>query len=503
MTSIGTELVPAALRFRGFGWRPAGCQQPVVRDVDLTIEPGQRVLLAGPSGAGKSTLLRAAAGLLGAGTEGDFLGEVLVNGVDAHRHRTPVGVLLQSPLDSVVADRVGRDVAFGPENLGLARNEIWRRVHEALDLVGFPYDAQTPTGSLSGGEAQRLALAGVLALRPGLLLLDEPTSMLDPQAARAVRAAIVQVAEATGTTLVVAEHRLAPWLDVVDRMVVLDSEGSVSADASPAQAMGTEGARLAAVGLWLPGLPAPEPLSFPDRAPDWWSYEPAARLLSADRLQVTLRTRGLRAWREHTALRGADAQLVAGQVTAVTGPSGSGKSTLVAALGGLLEPSAGRVHAAAALARGCGPVPHRWASRDLAARVGWVPQTAEHGFVTSRVRDEVGATAERLGRRVDVEALLAGMRLDHRADADPYRLSGGEQRRLALVAALAHRPPVALLDEPTVGQDRHTWAAVAGWIRAGAQAGGAAAVSTHDAELVAAMAEAEIALDAGLARLVA
>jgi energy-coupling factor transport system ATP-binding protein len=503
MTKIGTELAPAALCFRGFGWRPAGRQRPVVRDVDLTIEPGQRVLLAGPSGAGKSTLLRAAAGLLGAGTEGDLLGEVLVDGMDADRHGRPVGLLLQSPLDSVVADRVGRDVAFGPENLGLARSDIWRRVHEALDLVGFPYDAQTPTGSLSGGESQRLALAGVLALRPGVLLLDEPTSMLDPQAAQDIRAAIVQVAEATGATLVVVEHRLAPWLDVVDRMVVLDSEGSISADASPTQAMATQRPQLAAAGLWLPGLAAPEPLAFAVGDGAATSYELGAEVLSADQLRVILRTRGLRDWREHEALRGVDAALTGGSVTAVTGPSGSGKSTLVAALGGLLKPSGGRVQAAEALARGCGPAPYRWASLDLAARIGWVPQTAEHGFVTSRVRDEVGATAKRLGLQVDVEALLAGMQLDHRADADPYRLSGGEQRRLALVAALAHRPPVTLLDEPTVGQDRHTWAAVAGWVAVGAHAGGAAAVSTHDDELVSAVASAEIGLTAGLASVVA
>ena len=478
---------PAGLRFNGFGWRPVGRARPVLDGFDLVVQPGERVLLAGPSGAGKSTLLQAAAGVLGADVEGDREGEVVVDGA--------AGLVLQRPGDAVVADRVGRDVAFGPENLGLDRPTIHARVAEALAVVGFPYGPQTPTGALSGGETQRLALAGALALRPGLLLLDEPTSMLDTEAAAVVRAAVLEVVAATGATLVVVEHRLEPWLDHVDRLVVLDRDGAVVCDRPPREALRTEGDLLAAGGVWVPGLPPPEPAELGgvvgpvDGVPDGpW--------MRADGLGVRLSTRGLRGSRVRQAVDGVDVALPAGAVTALTGASGAGKSTLLAALGGLLAPGAGAVRAHRLLSDGLDPAPSRWPSAALARRVGWVPQEPEHGFVTHRVADEVAVTSRRLGREVDPDALLDALGLSGVAGADPYRLSGGEQRRLALVAALAHGPPVALLDEPTVGQDRHTWAIVAGWVRGLADGGRGVAVATHDRDLVAASAH-EVVLDDG------
>jgi len=173
----------ARVEVRALTWRPAGRRRPVLDGFDLTIEPGQRVLLAGPNGSGKSTLLRAIAGLLLTAETGDLSGTVRIDGCAPQARPGQVALLLQDPSSATVAERVGRDVAFGPENLGLERREIWRRVHAALEAVGFPYDVDHPTGALSGGESQRLALAGALAMEPQVVLLDEPTSMLDPQAA--------------------------------------------------------------------------------------------------------------------------------------------------------------------------------------------------------------------------------------------------------------------------------------------------------------------------------
>ncbi|MGH3358207.1 MAG: ABC transporter ATP-binding protein, partial [Nocardioidaceae bacterium] len=185
---------PVAASLRGFGWRPVSRRRPVIEGLDLDVEPGQRLLLAGPSGAGKSTVLAALAGSLGSTVAGDVSGRVEVGG--------RVGLLLQNPHDSVVAERIGRDVAFGMENAGTPAALMWPRIHRELEAVRLAYPVTHPTSALSGGETQRLALAGVLALRPGLLLLDEPTSMLDATTARSVRAAILDAVERTGATLV-------------------------------------------------------------------------------------------------------------------------------------------------------------------------------------------------------------------------------------------------------------------------------------------------------------
>ncbi|HYH76843.1 MAG TPA: ABC transporter ATP-binding protein, partial [Arthrobacter sp.] len=175
---------PAAVTARGWGWRHAGRPRPAVHALDLDIRPGERVLLLGPSGAGKSTLLHALAGVLGdVNDDGDSdeSGSLLVDGASPRERRGRAGLMQQDPETQVVLSRLGDDVAFGAENLAVPRDAIWTRVHEALDDVGLSHlPLDHATSALSGGQKQRLALAGILAMRPGLLLLDEPTANLDP-----------------------------------------------------------------------------------------------------------------------------------------------------------------------------------------------------------------------------------------------------------------------------------------------------------------------------------
>src|SRR3954453_24074306 len=229
----------AEVTLRGFGWRHAGRKAWAVRDVDLRIAHGERVLLLGPSGAGKSTLLAALAGLL-PDDSGEAEGSVEIDGLDPRKARERVGIVFQDPQTQLVMARSGDDVAFGLENRGVPAAEIWPRVTDALDRVGFPYPITRSTGALSGGEAQRLALAGVLALRPGLLLLDEPTANLDPDGGTLVRDAIARTQD-PDTPLIIVEHRVAEALPLVDRVVVLEPGGGIRADGPPAAVFAAHG----------------------------------------------------------------------------------------------------------------------------------------------------------------------------------------------------------------------------------------------------------------------
>ena len=193
----------ARLEVTDLRWRPFGRRTPILENVSLRIEPGERVLLAGPSGSGKSTLLRAIAGVLDSTEAGELTGSITIDGNPA----TGVGLLLQDPADAMVAGLVGRDVAFGPENRGVEQSALWVAVHETLAAVQFPFGTDHPVASTSGGQAQRLALAGVLVFGSRLILLDEPTSMLDPVSAAAVREAVWAAGVASGATMLLVEHR--------------------------------------------------------------------------------------------------------------------------------------------------------------------------------------------------------------------------------------------------------------------------------------------------------
>jgi len=468
----------AAIEARGWGWRHAGRRAWAVRGLDLRIEPGERVLLLGASGAGKSTLLAALAGLLDPSGGGEAEGSLRVFGQAPHDARDATGIVFQDPETQLVMARAGDDVAFGLENHCVPTAAIWPRVHRALAQVQFPYPEDRPTAALSGGEKQRLAIAGALALRPRLLLLDEPTSNLDPVGAENVRAT---VAELPALTLVLVEHRVAEALPLVDRVVVIEAGGGVTLDGVPRDVFARHGARLAELGVWVPGSPtaATRRTSF------------GSVVARAD--DVAFRYPGAGAW----ALGGVDASVRAGEALAVVGPNGSGKSTLALLVAGLLRPARGRV----ALD---GDEPWSLPARRLVARVGTVFQDPEHQFVTGRVDEELMVGPLRAGRHAPdarriATDLLERLHLAHLAAANPFTLSGGEQRRLSVATALATAPPLLVLDEPTFGQDRRTYAELVALLAAHCDGGGAALFATHDADLVAMLADRTLALAGGRA----
>jgi energy-coupling factor transport system ATP-binding protein len=469
----------AAIEARGWGWRHAGRRAWAVRGLDLHVDPGERVLLLGASGAGKSTLLAALAGLLDPTGGGESAGELHVDGRLPQDARDATGIVFQDPETQLVMARAGDDVAFGLENHCVPTAAIWPRVHRVLAQVHFPYPEDRPTAALSGGEKQRLAIAGALALRPRLLLLDEPTANLDPVGAELVRGTL---AELGGMTLVLVEHRVAQSLPLVDRVVVIEAGGAVVADGAPQDVFARYGPRLAELGVWVPG-PPPAP---PARRTTF-----GADLARAD--DVAFRYPGTETW----ALGGVDLAVRAGEALAVTGPNGSGKSTLALLVAGLLRPARGRV----ALE---GAEPWSLPARRLVTRVGTVFQDPEHQFVTGRVDLELMVGPLRTGRyapdarRIALD-LLERLHLTHLAAANPFTLSGGEQRRLSVATALATSPPLLVLDEPTFGQDRRTYAELVALLAAHCDGGGAALFATHDEDLVASLADRTLTLAGGRA----
>lgn len=476
---------PASLVASSWGWRHSGRRNWAVRGLDLRVEPGEKVLLLGASGAGKSTFLQAAAGILGGSEEGEEAGELLLDGAPAAGQRGRSGLLLQDPDAQVVLARVGDDVAFGCENLGVPRDEIWRRVVEALDAVGLDLPLDAATSALSGGQKQRLALAGILAMRPGLVLLDEPTANLDPDGVAEVAAAVGRMLERTGATLIVIEHRVQTWLDLVDRVVVLEPGGGVRADGSPAEVLGARGDELAASGVWVPGhLPAP---------PVRRAHTGAALLTSGD----------LAVGRGATVAEGLRFEVCEGRVLVVTGPNGAGKSTFALTIGGLLAPRGGAVVASETLARGAGNDPRRWKSRELVSRIGNVFQDPEHQLLAPTVAEELAVGPRAAGRDATEAARVAGdlltrLRLDHLAGANPFTLSGGEKRRLSVATALATAPPVLVLDEPTFGQDSRTWTELVALLAELLDEGTAVVAVTHDAQFVDALADDRLVLGAAV-----
>ncbi len=544
---------PSRVRARGFGLRYTTRRAWALTGVDLVVEPGERLLLTGASGSGQTSRLYAVGGLLGS-DEVELAGELTVDGGSPRTARDRLGLLAQDPDSQLVMTLAGDDVAFGLENAGVPADRIWPRVDAALERVGFGYGRGRATHALSGGEKQRLVLAGALVRAPGLLLLDEPTSQLDPSGAALVRAAVAASTADRTATLIVVDHDAAPWLPLVDRVVEVRIEGGLVEHPStwrPAER--TAGLRLArrtpaVLGAGVPPpsagsaqpsaagalpslagprsspvpLPAgPVPLSAGRTQPPGTIPPPsgAGRLSDegdqqpsaagppppAGPVPLSAEAAGFSYPRAlGPALSPTSVDLLAGRAIAVTGPNGSGKSTLGLLLAGLRAPSTGQIRASSTLAAGVRKgrlEPCRWTAGELVTRIGTVFQNPEHQFLTRRLRDELALGPLRSGALADrardvAFGLLDRLGLTAYADANPFTLSGGQQRRLSVATALATSPAVLVLDEPTFGQDAGTWQEVVRLLAELRTAGRALCLITHDRDLVSALADAEVVLAA-------
>jgi energy-coupling factor transport system ATP-binding protein len=485
---VPEPLVTAA----GFGYRYAEGTGLALRDVSLELGEGGFTVLAGSSGSGKSTLLRALCGLVPHFHGGDAQGELTVAGMSVRDHGPgelagACGTVFQDPESQVVMGGVRAEIALPLEQAGASPAAVARAVEEVALAMGVASLLDRRTDTLSGGELQRVAIAAALVHRPALLLLDEPTSQLDPVAGDELIWLLRRLNEEWGTAVVIAEHRLERCLPAADRVIALDG-GAVAFDSDPAAFLAWAGdgplstpvARLfAAAGL------GPLPRSVKDAraalrgaglTPRETAPEPAEprpgrlrRLRRSSRPAAAAELHGV--WCElpdgPAVLRGIDLRLDPGSRVALMGRNGAGKSTMLRHLKGLMQPTRGRI--------------------EREGEVALLLQNPGDYLIHEHVRDEAG------------EGAVAAAGLAGRADANPRDLSGGERQRLALELVLEGvDPAVVCLDEPTRGMDRGHRDELTRRVQELAAGGAAVIVATHDTEFAAEFADRVVLMGEGV-----
>ena len=474
---------PVAVDARDVAVAYPGRDRPAVAGVSFELAAGSCLLVVGPSGSGKSTLARAIAGLVPWAAPGHLDGDLLLDGIPAGRDAgalvSRVGVVFQDPTSQLVMDRVEDDVAFGLEGRAWPRPAMQARIPEVLAEAGLDGFERRRTARLSGGEQQRLALAGAFAPRPGLLVLDEPTANLDPAGAEAFAGRLAAIRARRAATIVLVEHRADLAWPLADVVLALDADGTPLAEGRPAELLARHRAALDAAGIWLPDSPPPAP---PAASPP--AAEAGAPLVATSRLDFAFEP-------AVPVLAGLDLAVAAGERVALLGANGSGKSTLARLLVGLLRPTAGSV-------RLDGRDPARLAPRALARLAGYVVQDPERAFLGSTVEADLllGLQLEERSRAGEIADAL-GLPLDRFGARNPYTLSGGEQRRLSLASQLVRRPRLLVLDEPTFGQDRNGYESLLALLRRRVAAGTAVIAATHDLRFAADFADRVVRLEGG------
>lgn len=493
------------IKINNLTFRYSDTDKPALRDINLEIQDGEFVLITGPSGGGKSSLCRCLNGLIPHFYGGELTGKVEVDGLDVLEHptrelSTRVGMVFQDPENQLVAMDVDREIAFGLENLGFPRELIAKRVEEALDTVGIAGLRHRAITELSGGEKQRVAIASVLALYPNILVLDEPTSELDPKGAEEVLAMVERLNDELGLTAILVEHRLDRVVQHIDRLVVLDG-GMIMADGDPRTILSDS--KVAQSGVGMPpvvklsqGLKergisiGNTPLTVKEgraalakvfqcqlAAKNFHSYHCKAQ--SAEAIPKDSKTRLFRfpfatsralaqrndiarplievrdLWHAYpngfVALKNISLKICGGEFIAIMGRNASGKTTLVKHFNGLLKPTKGDV-----LVNGSNTKEKTIA--ELAKKVGYVFQNPNNHLFADTVEEEIAFTLRNLGfshqeMKPMIDQVLERFGLVPYRRQYPRSLSGGEKQRVALASILVAQPKIIILDEPTRGME--------------------------------------------------
>jgi len=460
-----------ALNFENITYFYPRSNEPALKDVSISIDYGEFVVIAGPSGGGKSTLCRIAAGLIPQLYGGKLVGKVFVDGidiskVDARSLIDRVGIVLQNPENQIVNLGVEEELVFALENLMYERNDIETRVLEISNKLGIDYLRNRSTFELSGGETQKVVLGSVLVVKPRILILDEPLAHLDPPASQELLKLLYYLNKVEDKTIIIVEHRLSEILRYASRLVVLDR--TVVADGDPREVLkkldnidlvyGVEIPSTVKLSRFLnisePTLSVEELVEkvknrnlYIDNAIDNYNdvYRCSEKIIEVENLWY-IYDNGVEALKE------VYLDICRGEFVAIIGGNGSGKTTLIKHFNGLLKPTKGRVKVL-----GIDTVEHSVA--ELSRFVGIAFQNPLHHFFKDTVYEEVLFTAKIMGVKnaeEKISTIIEKLGLKHLANRSPYEISAGEQRRLTIASVLVYDPEIIVLDEPTAGIDfRH------------------------------------------------
>ncbi|ALC89539.1 ABC transporter [Bacillus sp. FJAT-18017] len=474
---------------------------PALDSVNLSVQKGEFVVLFGPSGSGKSTLLRLLKEEIR--PHGELRGSILLKGADS----SSIGFVFQDPENQVVADDPLHEMVFGLENQGLPSNEMRNRVAEIVSFFGAEPILHKKMHELSGGKKQQMNLASVLLMQPDILVLDEPTSQLDPVSTRELLDMLKRLNEEFGMTIILAEHRLDDCIILADRMAMMD-KGRIVYDSDPRSVMEQlwkEGER-----AFVPGIPSffleeqslagsemPKrsgqtalPLSvkegrallhlIPGRKLDGKQESNIGTEQIIEKPVLKAKNLGFRYEKNNSpVLDELNFDLKIGEIYALLGGNGSGKSTLLKLLSNVIKPETGKLTLA--------DVPFKKLKEiDLARRIGYLPQNPKLFFLHDTVGGEISAVCNQWGTPAqEADILIEQFSLSNLLQSHPYDLSGGELQKAAFVCLLLRKPEVLLLDEPTKGLDPVSKAALAQVLQKQKENGKAIVISTHDIEFAA------------------
>jgi energy-coupling factor transporter ATP-binding protein EcfA2 len=500
--------------FQNVSFSYEGSNTPALKDINLSINMGEIVLITGPAGSGKTTLCSCINGLVPHFHEGNLQGDVLVRSYNTKKARigglaSLVGMVFQDPESQLVTSSVADEVAFGPENFGVQREEINQRVEAALKATRLEgYEEREPY-NLSGGEQQACVIASVYALQPDIYVMDEPLANLDPSGRAQVLRLIIEVAKKRGKTLVIVEHSLEEVIPLVDRIVVLH-QGEIVRDGTVEEVLSAGDipqifTRPPIVRLSEKFLHKVKPLTPENfykelsnryslgsiQAKDTQPREAA----SAEKPVIEIKEVSYSYTQEKEALKNVSLTIHKGELVAILGRNGSGKTTLVRHLIGLIKPEEGKIFVN-------GKDVALTPTHELAQDVGFCFQNPNHQIVTFKVRDEVifGLKAHNIppaeyDERVHDALKIVDM-LDT-IDAEVFDLGKGQKQRLALASVLALKPLILIIDEPTTGQDPQMAEGIFNIIKNLNEMGTTVLMITHQMEYAATYAQRAIVLRSG------